>query len=141
MLNILPKTDSPSQPSRQRLCSARWRNGEATLLEKYLRTGRFDVLTNSVIFRSARSPGTHPDRPGMAPPDPPDISKRSSEIVDFRSRGGGPAGHPLGVQVETGHNTYVYTYMYKGGVPPLDPPKSHPRSFAFGTAPQLHKPA
>ncbi len=43
-------------------------------------------------------PQNPPNRPGMAAVDPPDIVERPQEIVDVRSRGGGPVGHPQGVQ-------------------------------------------
>ena len=50
----------------------------------------------------------------MGAPGPPDIVGLSWEIIGFRNRGGGPAGHPQGVQV----NAYS---QYK--VPPQGPPR------------------
>ncbi len=41
-----------------------------------------------------------PNRPETAAPYLPDIVERSSGIAGFRGRGGGPAGHPHGVQGE-----------------------------------------
>ncbi len=49
----------------------------------------------------ARTPGTPQNRPEMGAPGPPDILGLSSEIIGFRNRGGGPVGHPHGVQVKT----------------------------------------
>jgi hypothetical protein len=46
-------------------------------------------------------PGNPQNRPEVGAPGPPDILGLSKEIVGFRNRGGGPAGHPQGVQVKT----------------------------------------
>ncbi len=41
------------------------------------------------------------NRTGKAATDPADIVEQPQEIVDFQSRGGGPVGHPQGVQSKT----------------------------------------
>ncbi len=55
----------------------------------------------------------------MGAPGPPDIVGLSKEIIGFPNRGGGPVGHPQGVQVDTlilnrksfpkGHHAYIKT--------------------------------
>ncbi len=59
-----------------------------------------------VFVKPARTPGTPTIRPEMGAPGPPDIVGLSSEIVGFRNRGGGPVGHPQGVQVKTIYSQY-----------------------------------
>ncbi len=54
-----------------------------------------------VLFNSGPGHRYPSNRPGKAAPDPPDIVEESQEIVDFQSRGGGPVGHPQGVQGKT----------------------------------------
>ena len=66
------------------------------------------------VFRPNPGPGNPQNRPEMWAPGPPDIVGLSWEIIGFRNRGGGPAGHPQGVQV----NAYS---QYK--VPPQGPPR------------------
>jgi hypothetical protein len=61
----------------------------------------FWMLLKIYIFNSGPDPRNPQNRPGTAAPDPPDIVEQSSEIFDFRSRGGGPVGHPQGVQSKT----------------------------------------
>ncbi len=53
------------------------------------------------MFYSGPDPRNPPNRPGKAAPDPSDIVEQPNEIVDFRSRGVGPVGHPQGVQGKT----------------------------------------
>jgi hypothetical protein len=53
------------------------------------------------MFKSGPDPRNPPDRPGKAAPDPPDIVVQPEKFVDFRSRGGGPVGHPQGVRGKT----------------------------------------
>ncbi len=53
------------------------------------------------VFSSGPDPRNRPTRPEKAAPDPSDIVEQPQEIVDFRSSGGGPVGHPQGVQGKT----------------------------------------
>ncbi len=61
----------------------------------------FWMLLKNIFSIPARPPRNRPNRPGTAAPDPPDNVGWSSEIIDFRSQGGGPVGHPQGVQGKT----------------------------------------
>ncbi len=54
-----------------------------------------------MFLKPARTPGNPPNRPEMGAPGRPDIVGLSSEIVGFRNLGGGPVGHPQGVQLKT----------------------------------------
>ncbi len=70
---------------------------EATRL---YRGGRFKGL-KIMCFQAGPDSGNLQNRPEMGAPGPPDIVGLSWEIVGFRDRGGGPVGHPQGIQVKT----------------------------------------
>ncbi len=53
------------------------------------------------MFNSGRDPLNPQVRPGKLAPDLPNIVEQLQELVDFQSRGGGPVGHPQGVQGNT----------------------------------------
>ncbi len=54
----------------------------------------FWKLLQIYIFNSGPDPPNPQIGREKAAPDPPDIVGQPKEIVDFRSRGGGPVGHP-----------------------------------------------
>ncbi len=64
-----------------------------------------DVLCKPARTREAQN------RPEMGAPGPPDIGGLSEEIIGFRNRGGGPVGHPQGVQGKT--QIYNIKYLAK----------------------------
>ena len=74
----------------------------------------FQRAKKDVCLKPARTPGTPKIARKWGALGPPDIVGLSWEIIGFRNRGGGPAGHPQGVQV----NAYS---QYK--VPPQGPPR------------------
>ncbi len=56
-------------------------------------------VTQYVFLRQARTPEPPKSGGTGGPPGPPDIDGLPLEIIGFRERGGGPVGHPQGVQV------------------------------------------
>ncbi len=72
------------------------RDPEVLLLAKWsaLFVAGFWKLLKIYIFYSGPDLRNPQNRPGKAAPDPPNIVEQPWDIIDFQSRGGGPAGHP-----------------------------------------------
>ncbi len=62
-----------------------------------IRGGRFKGQRN-LCFLGRPGPRGAQTRPEMKAPGPQDIVGVSEEVIGFRNRGGGPVGHPQGVQ-------------------------------------------